>query len=107
MPRKPRLLLSKSYYHIITRGNNKKTIFEEEDDYFSYLDLIKKNKKENPFDIYHYCLMSNHIHFLVKTGDASGFSAFMKRLVLPIITISKRNMDGRATFGKEGIKASP
>ena len=82
MPRSPRLLLSKSYYHIIARGNNKNTIFKEDEDFLFYLDLIKKHKKENPFDIYHYCLMSNHIHFLVKTGNASGFSAFMKSISL-------------------------
>ncbi len=82
MPRKPRLLLSKSYYHITTRGNNKKNVFKEDDDYLFYLNLIKKYKKENPLDIYHYCLMPNHIHFLVRTGDAFAFSSFMKNLNL-------------------------
>ncbi len=82
MPRKPRLLLSKSYYHITARGNNKNNVFKESNDYFFYLNLIRKYKKKNPFDIYHYCLMSNHVHFLVKTRDAFGFSSFMKNISL-------------------------
>ncbi len=74
MPKEPRFLLSKSYYHVTTRGNNKNIVFKEEDDCFYYLNLIKKYKKEHPFDIYHYCLMSNHTHFLIRTvglGDRS------------------------------------
>jgi len=82
MPRPPRFLLSKSYYHIITRGNNKNTIFKKEDDFLFYLDLIRRHKKEQPFDLYHYCLMPNHTHFLIKTRNASGFSVFMKKLNL-------------------------
>jgi putative transposase len=82
MPRQPRLLLSKSYYHVTTRGNNRNNVFKEDNDYLFYLNLIRKYKKEHPFDIYHYCLMSNHTHFLIRTGDASGFSTFMKNLNL-------------------------
>ncbi len=82
MPKEPRILLSRSYYHITTRGNNKNNVFREDNDYLFYLNLIKKYKKEHPFDIYHYCLMSNHTHFLVRTGLASGFSVFIKKLNL-------------------------
>ena len=76
MPRPPRLLLSQSYYHIMTRGNNRHTVFESDEDYLYYLDLMFKYKLEHPFDLYHYCLMSNHTHFLVKTNKAGDFSTF-------------------------------
>jgi len=33
MPRLPRLLLSQSYYHVMTRGNNKNIIFRSAKDY--------------------------------------------------------------------------
>ncbi len=82
MPRPPRFLLSKSYYHVITRGNNKNAIFREDENYLFFLDLVKKYKKEHPFNLYHYCLMPNHVHFLIKTGDTSGFSVFMKKINL-------------------------
>lgn len=82
MPRPPRLLLSQSYYHIMTRGNNRHTVFESNEDYFYYLELIRRYKTEHPFDLYHYCLMPNHIHFLVKTNKATDFSTFMKKINL-------------------------
>jgi putative transposase len=82
MSKEPRLLLSKSYYHVTTRGNNRNVVFKEKEDYLYYLNLIKKYKKEHPFDIYHYCLMSNHTHFLIRIGNAFGFSVFMKKINL-------------------------
>jgi putative transposase len=82
MPRLQRQLLSHSCYHIITRGNNRHDVFENDDDYMYFLDLIKRFKTEHPFDLFHYCLMSNHVHMLVKTNKDSDFSTFMKRLNL-------------------------
>lgn len=82
MPRTKRFLLSKSYYHIMTRGNNKNIVFKSDEDYFYYLRLVSKYKIEHPFDLYHYCLMPNHTHFLIQTKKALDFSTFMKKLNL-------------------------
>ena len=82
MSRTARLILSQSFYHIITRGNNRNTVFRIEADYLYFLDLIAKYKKELPFNIYHYCLMPNHVHLLIQTKNAKNFSVFMKKLNL-------------------------
>lgn len=82
MPRGPRLLLSHSFYHVITRANNRVTIFKSGADYQYYISLIIRFKKELPFDLYHYCLMPNHTHFLIRTKEAEKFSMFMKKLNL-------------------------
>lgn len=82
MPRSKRFLLSKSYYHVMTRGNNKNIVFRCDEDYQYYLELILKYKPEHPFDLYHYCLMPSHVHMLVKTNKASDFSVFMKKINL-------------------------
>jgi putative transposase len=66
----------------MTRGNNRHVVFEKSDDYIYFLDLIKRFKKEHPFDLFHYCLMPNHVHMLVKTNKDSDFSTFMKKLNL-------------------------
>lgn len=82
MSRLPRLLLLKTYYHIITRGNNQNVVFKTDLDYYYYLKLMRKYKEELLFDLYHYCLMPNHVHLLVQTKDASNFSLFMKKINL-------------------------
>lgn len=54
-----------SFYHIYNRGNNKQAIFFEEKN-FDYF-LTQFNKYLSPFvDVYAYCLMPNHFHFLIK-----------------------------------------
>jgi len=66
----------------MTRGNNRHDVFEDHEDYIYFLDLISRFKADHPFELYHYCLMTNHVHLLVKTNKASDFSAFMKKLNL-------------------------
>ncbi|HLC43658.1 MAG TPA: transposase [Patescibacteria group bacterium] len=82
MPRARRFLLSQSYYHIMTRGNNRNVVFKSDEDFQYYLSLVAKYKIEHPFDLYHYCLMPNHTHFLIQTKKAADFSVFMKKLNL-------------------------
>ncbi|MFD2248391.1 transposase [Pontibacter ruber] len=53
------------FYHVYTRGNNKESIFKEEENYFYFLQLFRKYVA--PFaDTYAYCLLPNHIHFLIQ-----------------------------------------
>jgi len=82
MPRLPRQLLSHSCYHVIARGNNRHAIFKTHDDYLYYLQLIERFKSQHPFDLFHYCLMPNHVHMLVRTNKNGDFSTFMKKLNL-------------------------
>ena len=51
--------------------------------------------------------MSNHIHFLVKTGDASGFSAFMKSISLAYYYYFKKKYGWTGHFWQERYKSQP
>ena len=107
MPRSPRCLLSLSYYHIMTRGNNLNKVFKQEADYHKYLELFKTYKKQHPFDLYHYCLLPNHTHFLIKTKRADDFSTFMKRLNLAYFYYYKRNYGWVGHFWQGRFKSQP
>jgi len=107
MPREPRLLLSQSYYHIMTRGNNRHDVFEDHDDYIYFLDLIERFKKDHPFELYHYCLMTNHVHMLVKTSKASDFSTFMKRLNLAYFHHYRNRYGWEGHFWQDRFKSQP
>lgn len=107
MPRPPRLLLSQSFYHVMTRGNNRNQVFRCDSDYFHYLELIEKYKQDLPFDLYHYCLMSNHIHLLVKTKNADSFSLFMKKLNLSYFHYYRKQYDWAGHFWQDRFKSQP
>lgn len=69
-------------YHITNRGNHKETIFLDDEDYITYLSLIRNTLefyKDFNYKLLCYCLMSNHVHLLLKT-DSQSPSFFMRRL---------------------------
>lgn len=71
MPRQARLILDNVCYHVITRGNEKQTVFRDENDYKAYLKLVSKYKERYKFKIYGWCLMPNHVHMVVESGSLS------------------------------------
>jgi len=78
MPRTARKKSSTGIYHVILRGINKQRIFEDDEDNQQYLETIKKNKKNSGYEIYAYCLMSNHIHLLMKETEEDLGNAFRR-----------------------------
>ena len=66
MPRVARIYTDDGIFHVLTRGNNKQWVFHDEEDFFKYKEIIKEVKEEQPFKLYHYCLMSNHVHLLIE-----------------------------------------
>ena len=39
-------------------------------------------KKEHHFELYHYCLMTNHVHLLMRFYDQEGLQKVMQRVNL-------------------------
>ncbi|MGE8203865.1 transposase [Heyndrickxia sp. NPDC080065] len=69
MPRLPRKKSHNGIYHIMLRGINKQTIFEDDEDKLRMLETIKKYKAVSKFKIYCYCFMDNHVHLLIKETE--------------------------------------
>jgi len=78
MPRRARKKSRSGIYHILLRGINKQRIFEDVQDYQKFLETIKTNKKTSGYQVYAYCLMSNHIHLLMKEGRESLGTTFRR-----------------------------
>ena len=107
MPRTKRSLLSRSYYHVMTRGNNKNVVFRSDEDCRYYLELLFKYKIEHPFDLYHYCLMPNHIHLLIQTKSAADFAIFMKKINLAYFYHYKKEYGWVGHFWQDRYKSQP
>ena len=63
----------------MVRGVNRQTIFEDDEDYVRFLDVIKQSKEKSEFELYGYCLMGNHVHLLLREGMES-LSLTMQRI---------------------------
>ena len=78
MPTQGRVVYDGAICHIIQRGNNKQKIFREEDDYEKFLALIKDYKDKYSFEVYNYCLMSNHLHLLIRIVRGADLPKLMQ-----------------------------
>ena len=81
MPRKPRAISESNIYHVVIRGADRQQMFEEKNDYVKYLDILSYYKKECQFEIYAYCLMSNHVHLLIHTSNTPLDFAALTRVM--------------------------
>ena len=88
MPRQSRKKSSTGIYHVMLRGINKQDIFEEEEDYVRMKEILirlneRRDEQGHPlpqaYSMYAYCLMSNHIHLLIRERN-EGIAETMKRL---------------------------
>lgn len=67
MPRRPRKLYDKAWYHVMNRGANHQNIFFSLDDRDIFLGLLDHISNEYSMEIHAYCLMTNHFHLLAHT----------------------------------------
>lgn len=57
------------FYHIYNRGINKQTIFFREENCDLFLERVDKYLSDY-VDVYAYCLMINHFHFLIRIKES-------------------------------------
>jgi len=80
MARQARVEVEGGLYHVITRGNNRRQIFNSPADYEKFLLLLAVQKTKLPFFLYAYCLMTNHVHLLLER-QASAVGCIMHRVL--------------------------
>ena len=77
MPREARIY--SEFLHVIIRGVGKQILFENDEDRYHFLKLIKNFSAEQKIVLIAYCLMENHVHFLVE-DEFEHISIFMKKI---------------------------
>ena len=62
------------------RGVRRKAIFQEEMDYQVLLQVLKNSLEKYKCILHAYCLMTNHIHLLLETGDMEVYEIYVRML---------------------------
>lgn len=78
MPRHARKTSSTQTYHVVIKGADRHFLFEEPKDYLKFLDILEEYKIECKFELFAYCLMSNHVHLLIHTPETPLATIFRK-----------------------------
>jgi REP element-mobilizing transposase RayT len=79
MPRAARRKSETGIYHIMLREVNKQDLFEDDTDRLEFMNAIFRYKQTSDIDLYAYCLMSNHVHLLLKE-KGQNTSTFVKQI---------------------------
>jgi len=65
MPRIARVVVPSMPHHVTQRGNYQQIVFRDDEDWKHYLLWLKEYSNRCALKIWAYCLMSNHVHFIV------------------------------------------
>lgn len=75
MARARRIDWPHTWYHVLSRGNERRPIFEEDKDYEKFFELLGRLPERYGIGIWSYVLMGNHYHLMVRTREANLSSA--------------------------------
>jgi putative transposase len=79
--RQNRHLKDNAVYHVTARINRGERIFLNPAMRALFLAYIKRLKKKYSFAIYNFCIMGNHIHFVIRPDKDSSLSEIMQWLL--------------------------
>ena len=80
MPRNRRCVLPGIAYHVTQRGVNRCEVFFTQADRETYLRLLAANQNEAGVRVLGWCLMTNHVHWVVVPDRADSLAVLFRRV---------------------------
>src|SRR6516164_8420813 len=80
MPRRLRLEFEGAIYHVMTRGNARQDIVQDDDDRTRLLTDLERSVLHCDWELLAFVILSNHLHLLLKTPQpnlAKGMQGFL------------------------------
>lgn len=71
MARPLRMAYPDTFYHVLSRGNERRDIFSDDKDYLKFLETLERMVERYQLEVHAYVLMKNHYHLLVRTKAAN------------------------------------
>ena len=115
MPRRARQTSGTGIYHVMMRGINHQNIFEEQEDYYQFLNTLDMMAQSYESDgtpagrnyiLYAYCLMSNHIRLLIREReDTIGMA--IKRIASSYVYYYNHKYSRDGHLFRERFKSEP
>jgi len=71
MPRIARIQFPGAFYHVLSRGIERRSIYRSVRDRQRFLEILQEAQERYQIKVYGYCLMSNHYHLLLETPEGN------------------------------------
>ncbi len=82
MPRTNRQQPGGVVFHVLNRGNERRTIFDDDADYAAFLRVMVAAMVQQPISLLSYCLMPNHWHLVLRPECDGDLGRFMHLLTV-------------------------
>ena len=80
MPRNPRCVLPGVAHHVTQRGVNREDVLYDHRDRETYLTLVQDQRKDAGVRILGWCLMTNHVHWVVVPEWEDSLAVLFRRV---------------------------
>ena len=107
MSRLARRISETGLYHVIFRGINKQNIFSGATDYEKLKDILRRVKKETEFELYAYCLMTNHVHLFLKEKNPGEIAKIMSKILSHYATWYNKKYERSGALFSNRYKSEP
>ena len=107
MARKPRKESILQIYHVIMRGNNRQSIYFDDNDRVFFINRMYKYSQQLKISIYSYCLMGNHVHILVGNVPKVCLSLFVQKLANSYVYYFNHKYDCSGHLFQGRFKSEP
>lgn len=80
MPRTLRVALGGYCYHVLNRGNGRRTVFHKDGDFHAFVRLLRDADEHVPMRLLAFCVMPNHFHLALwprQDGQLSDYMAWL------------------------------
>ncbi len=81
MPRSARIVDPEGFYHVVARGNNRQAVFHDMGDHRAFKRQLAECRREHGLQLFHYALMTNHYHLVVRAGRGVSLALIFKSLM--------------------------
>jgi len=91
MPRGSRIDIDGSLHHVIARGIERRKIFDDDEDHYSFIKNLGVILRQTETVCYAWSLIPNHFHLLLKTGPTPISTVLQKLLTGHAIRYNRRH----------------
>jgi len=107
MPRIARVVVPNIPYHITQRGNFKQDVFYDDKDRGKYLSLVKENIIKLNIELLAYCLMSNHVHFVLVPQQSDSLGVMFNQVSMRYAQYINRKLNRRGHLWQDRYFSCP
>jgi REP element-mobilizing transposase RayT len=91
MPRKVRIEFPGAKYHVMSRGDRREDIFQDDVDRQDFIRTLAEACQKTDWQVHAYCLMPNHFHLVVETPNGNLVAGMRWLLSAYTIRLNQRH----------------